>query len=488
MNMKPFVIGVLASGLAAAGLAAELFVGAAEVSITPDRPISLAGQFHQRISKKVESPCMANVLALEAREAGKPSGQALLVALDVASIPVEVQCELRARLASRLADFDTNMLFLAATHTHTGPTLNQERFDDYGTAMQPREYVPFMLERLTEAAVKAWEGRKPGAVAWGLGHAVVGHNRRVVYADGTAQMYGKTDRSDFHGLEGWEDHAVDVLCFTDSEKRLQATAVAVPCPSQTVEGLYEVSADYWHHVRESLKAKYGEGLVVLGLCGPAGDQVPRAMLRGAAEARMERLRKLSRKQELARRIVAAFDETWEVVRADLRTDVPFAHRVERFQVPGRKLTDTEYEEAKKGYAEFAKRDEKEPGVFSRKRWYKATLDRYEAQQKSVPVNNLEIHVLRVGDLALATNPFELFVDYAMRIQGQSPAGQTMLVQLASPADERHSYLPSERAVKGGGYSAVPQSTPVGPEGGQVLVGRTLAVIKALFEPEKGAAP
>jgi len=480
--MKQMCKGVAVLAVLAAGAvqAAELWVGAAEVSITPDRPVSLAGQFQQRISKKVKSPCMANVLALEAREGDKPVGQAILVVLDVVSIPFEIQCDLRARLGARLAGFDTNMLFLAATHTHTGPTLNQDRFNDYGNAMQPKEYVPFMLDRLTDTVAKAWEGRKPGAVAWGLGHAVVGHNRRVVYADGTAVMYGKADRPDFRGLEGWEDHAVDVLCFTDAEKRLIAAALAVPCPSQTVEGLHEVSADYWHHVRERLKAKYGEGLVVLGFCGPAGDQVPRPMLRGAAEARMERLRKLSRKQELGRRIAAAFDETWEVIRSDLRTDVPFAHRVERFQVPGRKLTDQEYEEAKKGYESYAKRDEKEPAVYSRKRWYKRTLDRYEAQQKSDPVNTLEIHVLRVGDLALATNPFELFADYAMRMHGRSPAGQTMLVQLASPADVTHSYLPSERAVKGGGYSAVPQSTPVGPEGGQILVERTLDTIRTLF--------
>jgi hypothetical protein len=424
---------------------------------------------------------MAMILALEAREGDKSVGQAILVALDFVTIPFEIQRDLRARLGARLPGFDTNMLVLAATHTHTGPTPNQERFNDYGEAMQPKEYVPFMLDRLTDTVAKAWEGRKPGAVAWGLGHAVVGHNRRVVYADGSAVMYGKLNTPNFRGLEGWEDHAVDVLCFTDSEKRLIAAALAVPCPSQTVEGLHEVSADYWHHVRERLKAKYGEGLVVLGFCGPAGDQVPRPMLRGAAEARMERLRKLSRKQELGRRIAAAFDDTWEAIRSDLRTDVPFAHRVERFQVPGRKLTDQEYEEAKKGYESYAKRDEKEPGVYSRKRWYKRTLDRYEAQQKSEPVNKLEIHVLRVGDLALATNPFELFVDYAMRIHGRSPAGQTMLVQLASPADVTHSYLPSERAVKGGGYSAVPQSTPVGPEGGQIFVEKTLDAIKALFK-------
>ncbi|MDD4018191.1 MAG: hypothetical protein PHV28_09620 [Kiritimatiellae bacterium] len=470
------VIGVF---MAAAGVSgAELWIGAAEADITPDRPISLSGQFHQRISKNIESRCKANVLALESRENGKPADYAIVVSMDVVSLR-NIQEGFRRHVAARLPGFDTSKLFLAATHTHTGPTLAQENFSDYGAAMQPKKYLPFLYDRLAAAVVKAWEGRKPGAVAWGLGHAVVGANRRVTYADGTSVMYGKTNRPEFRGLEGWEDHAVDVLCFLDAQRKLIAVSLTVPCPSQTVESLYEVSADYWHHVREELRGKHGAGLVVLGFCGPAGDQVPRPMLRNAAEARMERLRNLSRKQELGRRIAAAFEETWEVIRSDIRSDVPFAHRVERFDVPGRKLTEQEYAEAKKGYEEYAKRDEKEPSVYGRKRWYKRTLDRYEAQQKADPTGSVELHVLRVGDVAIASNPFELFVDYAMQIQGRSPAGQTVLIQLASPVGT-NGYLPSERAVRGGGYSAVPQSSPVGPEGGQVLVERTLGAIGQLF--------
>ncbi len=466
--------------------AAELWIGAAEVSITPDRSISLAGQFHQRLSTKVESPCKACVLALESREPGKPAEQAMLIAVDVVSIPVEVQCAFRAWVASKLTGFDTNKLFLAATHTHTGPTLNQERFSDYGDAMQPKEYLPFLYERMTEAAVRAWEGRRPGGVAWGLGHAVVGHNRRVVYADGKAEMYGKTGKSEFRHLEGWEDHAVDVLGFTDAEKKLIAAMLVVPCPSQTVEGMSQVSADYWHPVREGLRGKYGEGLVVLGFCGPGGDVMPRPMLRKAAESRMEKLRGLARKEEVGRRIVRAFDETWEVIREDIRADAALAHRVERFTVPARKITDSELQEARSQCAAYsaqmasATTPHAKSYAEGRRNWFRRTVDLYEAQQKAGIVNRLEVHVLRLGGVAIATSPFELFQDYAMRIHGRSAAPQTVLIQLASPADHRHSYLPSERAVKGGGYSAVPQSTPVGPEGGQMLVERTLDAIRALF--------
>ncbi len=484
-NMKALVIWV-AFLMAAAVSTAELWVGAAEANITPDRPVSLAGQFHQRISKRVESPCMANVLVLETRAEGKTAEQAVMIALDVVTVPVEVQRDLRALMAARVPGLDVEKLVLAATHTHTGPTLDQERFSDYGEALQPKEYVPWMLERLAEAVARAWEGRKPGGVAWGLGHAVVGHNRRAAYADGTAVMYGKTDQPNFTHLEGWEDHAVDVLGFTDADGRLVAASVVVPCPSQVVEGLCEVSSDYWGHVRENLKAKYGQELVVLGFCGPGGDQAPRPMLRNATESRMEKLRKLSRKQELGRRISQAFDETWEAIRQDIRRDVAFAHRVERFEVPGRIITEAEYKDAQSNSRSFEKRlseaknDQEKSYAEGRMKWFKRTVEQYETQGDNPPVNRLEVHVLRLGEVAIATNPFELFQDYAMRIHGRSAAPQTVLVQLASPADERHSYLPSERAVKGGGYSAVPQSTPVGPEGGQMLVERTVQAIAELF--------
>ena len=383
-------------------------------------------------------------------------------------------------MGDRLKGFDTGKLFLTATHTHTGPALDKAWYEDLGDAMPPEEYVAFFFDRLAGAVMKAWDGRKPGAVAWGLGHAVTSQNRRSVYADGSAVMYGPTDRPDFRGLEGGENHTVDFLFFLDAERKPLATVITVACPAQVDEDLSQVHADYWGDVRDALRRRTGEGLAVLGFCGPAGDLVPRAMLRKSAEARMEQLRKLNRRQELARRIVRAYESTWDVVKNDIRADVAFAHRVERFDLPGRKVTEQEYEAAKKNYEPLA---QKKPLVWeegARKNWYKRTMARYEAQKKAEPRHAVELHTLRLGDVAVATNPFELFLDYGMRIQARSPAVQTVLIQLASPVDDA-TYLPSERATKGGGYSAVPESSLVGPEGGQALVERTLASIQALFK-------
>lgn len=463
--------------------AAELHVGCTTVSITPDRPIALRGQFHKRISTRVGSPCQANIIALESREGDNSVGCAVIVSLDICILDGFVQNGVRARVAERLPGFDPSMLFMAATHTHTGPVIDQDAFYSYEGAMEPKEYAEFMMERVSAGIVKAWRGRRPGSATWGLGHAVVAQNRRVSYSNGSAVMYGKRDVSNFIGLEGWEDHAVDILYFCDTEGKMIATAIGVPCPAQVVEHFTEVNADYWHFVRRDIKAKHGSGVVVAGLCGPAGDQSPHLMLRKSAEERMERLRKTNRMEELSRRIVETFEDVWGVVKGEVRSDVPFAHKVEQFKVPGQKLTKEEYETAKREYAEWSQKDDAEGQTYVRKRWYRRTIERYEEQEKNLPEYLIEVHALRIGNLVLATNPFELFQDYAMRIIGRSKAEQTMLVQLASTVDPvlSGSYLPSVRATKGGGYSAVPQSNPVGPAGGDILVERTLEGVNQVWD-------
>jgi len=110
-----------------------------------------------------------------------------------------------------------------------------------------------------------------------------------------------------------------------------------------------------------------------------------------------------------------------------------------------------------------------------------TLERYELQ-KTVSTLPVEVHVIRIGDLAIATNPFELYLDYGMQIKARSKAVQTFLVELASPGGG--GYLPTQRSVQGGAYGAIPQSTLIGPEGGRVLVNRTLELIESLWDQGK----
>ena len=100
---------------------------------------------------------------------------------------------------------------------------------------------------------------------------------------------------------------------------------------------------------------------------------------------------------------------------------------------------------------------------------------------------MEMHVLRLGGVAIATNPFELYVDYGVQIQARSAAEQTFLIQLASPLDDA-GYVATPRAVAAGTFNASPMnnysatviSNQVGPEGAQVLVDRTVEAINELW--------
>lgn len=469
------VLGVAGPGGAGA---AELLVGGATTSITPAEPVALSGQFRTRIARSVDNPVTATALALESRSGEAVVDQAIMVSCDLVAIRGTIQQQLRDRVKPRLPEFDCRKLFLTATHTHTAPVMLEGRYVIPAEGvMQPADYVEFLLGKLADAVVEAWQGRKPGGVSWALGHAVVGHNRRAVYADGTARMYGSTATPAFRSIEGCEDHGVDVLFFWDRDENLTAVAINLACPAQEVEGRSSVNADFWHDVRERLHRQYGNRLCVLGWPGAAGDQSPHLLVRKRAEEAMRTRRGLSATEEIARRICRAVDDVVEIARADVRTDVPLVHRVEDIDLPVRKVTEAEYAAAKGKHDELAAKPNPTSVDHMHTVRYKGVMDRYE-RQEAEPTYGMELHVIRLGEVAIATNPFELFLDFGLRIRARSKAEQTFLLQLTGASGI---YIPTQKAVEGGGYSAEVVSNLVGPEGGQVLVDRTVEQINALWD-------
>ncbi|WP_166831665.1 hypothetical protein [Thalassoroseus pseudoceratinae] len=440
--------------------AAELHIGGSTVSITPDKPVALSGQMRTRIAKEVETPATATALALESRDGDKILDQAIMVSCDLVAIREGILEKVRERLRGKLTDFDTKKLFLNATHTHTAPVMREGAYQlPKDGIIQPKEYVEFLADQVADASIKAWQTRKPGRVGWGLGYAVVALNRRSVYANGTAQMYGATNKANFRVIEGYEDHGVEVLCFWDENDKLFATAINVACPSQEVEGRSAVNADFWHQVRERLRKKHGKDLLVLGWTGAAGDQSPHLMYRKAAEERMRKLRGLDRLDDIARRIVSAWEEAYAGAKQERHRDVVLVHKVQEIELPERIVTKKEATDIRAKVAELSK----DPRNQRRTLWHQAAVDRFERQQAGdIRTYPMELHAIRLGDVAIATNPFELFTDFGIQMKARSPALQTFIVQLAGPG----SYVPSKRAELGGGYSAIVESNKVGAEGGK----------------------
>jgi len=470
-----------------------MHIGWAIADVTPDKPVILRGQFHTRISTHVNDPLMATALALEGRGA-----QAIIMSIDSVSVPAHIISGVRAKLRDRLPDFDPQCLTAGATHTHTASGVEDSTYPlPPPGVMLGSEYANVLIAGMADAAARAWEARAPGGVSWGYGQAVVGHNRRAHYAGGTSKMYGQTAVPDFECIEGYEDHGVDLLFAWDAQSKLTGVLINIACPSQETEGALYVSADFWHEVRQELWRRHSpchpersegssERLFVLTQCAAAGDQSPHLLLNKPAEALMRERRGLTEREEIARRIVNAVDEVLPLAAADVRDDPPLAHLCATLDLPVRRVTRAEYEEAVRQYEENEQHEvSPDDPEFSWRhvmlRRYAAVMQRYE-QQDAHPTYPAPVHVLRLGDIAMATNPFELFLDYGQRMKARSPATQTFVVQLSETAGPAYGgYLPTHRAVSSKSYGAEVVDSPVGPDGGQMLVDRTLEMIEELWE-------
>ena len=467
-------------------LAQEIHIGTATADLTPALPVAVTGQFHLRIAQTAETPITANVIVLESKEGKKPADLTIFVSCDLLYIPTDLIDLIRKKVHQRLPDLDVSKIIVNATHTHTAPVLmaNDEYLIPKEGVTQVNDYRIFLTKKVTDAIVEAWNSRRPGSVTWGLSNAVVGNNRRVSYADGSSGMNSKTNVPEFRSFEGYEDHDVNMLFFWDLDKKLIAVSIDLACPAQEVEGRAEVNADYWHPVREKLKKQFGDKLCVMGWIAAAGDHTPHLMYRKSSDDRMRELRNLSRMDEIARRIVNAVNEAYDAVKEEGQTKVIMSHKVENLSLPMRIVTEAEYKDArtlvKESEASIAADPKAADQLYRKMKWNAATVKRFENQQTDPnPKYNMELHVVRLGDIAICTNEFELFSDYGIRIQARSKALQTFVIQLVG-SKAWGAYLPTEKAVKGGAYSAVVHSSLVGPEGGQVIVDRSVELINQLW--------
>lgn len=425
-------------------LPGELRVGWASADITPPQPVALVGQLSKRISQSVLDPLTVTALALETVAADGKTEQAVLLSCDLVGIFKVGADGIREAVKARVPQLDPRKILINATHTHTAPGLADSTFlglydvsNDPGV-MTADAYCEFFVERAADAVVRAWESRAPGAMSWALGHAAIGINRRTLYADGTAKMYGTSDTDAFLAYEGATDTAVDTLLFWNADGACTGMVINIACPSQETEGLSDVSADFWHDVRVELRKRHGDGLFILPQCSAAGDISPHPMFRKPAELAMVERTGLTRRQVIANRIADAVDACLATAQEHAQTSLALRHLVLDIDLPEANL------EAKPFY-------------------------------ETDPVRPFQMNVLRIGDVAMASNPFELYLDYGLRIEGRSRAMLTMLVQLAN---SHSGYLPTARGVAGGGYSA--DKYVVGPEGGEALVEETLSAINALF--------
>jgi len=495
-----------------------LKIGWSEVNITPDKKVALDGQFAERISQYVEKPITITAMAIDSGE-----DQAILCSVDLLMMKRGVVNEVRARLAGNELGIDPDKVMFSAIHNHTGPMVANSRavapaatgfrsmLEQYMPAgkkyvesapisrnpdiMTPLEYFEKLVDWAEEAVIKAWKARKPGSFTNAFGRAAVGLCRRAVFSDGSAQMWGDTYQAVFQELEGGNDSGIELLYVYGEDQKLTGIVINVCCPAQCVQHRLFVSPDFWGEVRVLLRQHFGQDLFILCQCSSAGDQCPVDLVRWVEPESDLNDPNLSRNgvpkrkadpsmfdlvgmkkagRRIAREVIDAYEDGLDAP----QVDVEFKHVAKYYPLPLRRVTLADAEAARRAIKEYMrdKEGDLDYNDAAALQIHMGTLNRLALQNKK-NIHEAEVHVIRMGSVVFATNPFELFLDYGNQIKARSKAEQTFLVQLTNSWD---GYLPTAKAERGGHYSAFVSSGLVGHEGGEQLVRQTLEDINKLF--------
>ncbi len=491
----------------------QIKIGWGTRSIVPPRPCFIGGQMYMRVSEGVLDPLTVTAMTIE-----NGDDCVIFATIDIVVCRGGILDSVREKISSMRSDINVEKIVISATHSHTTPEIrNSDRLEELlpeeaGDIMSGDDATEFIVDRVVEAIIESYDTRAEGGFAYGYGFATVAHSRRVVYSrdtgagavqdslhsvNGYCMMYGNTNDEDFLGYESGTESFLNAMFTYDESGKLTGIVANVPCPSQCSESRSVLSADYWHEVRIAIKEKFGD-VYVLPQCAAAGDLSPRLLHYKAAEERRYKLKygddtelDMGRRRDIAERIVAGLAEIESWASADIKTKTVIKHSTFDMQLSKIKISDEQYqsalvglEEAKKvvpkqngeWYYDFKKKTVKLSGI-SR---YAGIISKYESYQneKTFP---MECHVIRLGDIAFATNRFELFMDYEQRIQARSPAEQTFIVQLAAvPGMSGGGYLPTRKGQGNKGYSASIFDCVTDADGGEILVEETLKKLNELF--------
>ena len=487
----------------------KLYIGWSEADITPktDKFISLAGQYYTRLTKEIHSRLKTVAVAFSSG-----NEHVLMACMDNASMAEVFQDMVRAEVVKREPAIKPECIFLNCIHTHTAPAARptapamKKQLVTVAKAVTDSdvysadEYVEFVVPIMADNLVQAWKNRKPGGIARAFGNARVGHCRRPVFADGTAEMYGDTTRMDFIGMEAGEDSGVDMLFTCDETGKKTGMLLNVPCPSQVMESTYKVSSDFAGATRELLKKEFGEDFHTIYQISPAGCQSPRDLVRHYTTepdfwhedgVTVIANRLLKAVQDA---VVEEIDYTPIFRQTSLRVTLPrrrasYADYKKAKAELARLLAIKSEEDAYKEFCDNTHAAEKRggPGPYDDKTEHfvcikneQAVITRYETQEET-PTISFNMNVVRMGDIAIANNPFELYLYYGQNIKARSKAKQTFLVQLSAGASIHAGYLPSPDAEKFGGYGGMIINGQVGSDGGFMLTDITVNEINKLFE-------
>lgn len=398
--------------------------GAARAIITPRVGVDLCG-FGGRAgpSQGVHDDLRACALALSDGETG-----ILIVTLDLIGLLHDDVVNLRHRVRERTGIPPEGVMF-CCSHTHSGPVTACLE----GLGKQDKGYLKRLGNQLVDLAEEAWTTRRQSKVAALRTPPVsVGINRREVRNG--RMVIGINEN-------GTTAPYVDVLAVDGLDDTPIARLFCHAAHAVTLGGdNLQISGDWPGYAQRILEDQLGDTCVALfmqGCCGNINSHPRGSFEHAEAQGRT-----------IARAVCDANAE------ADWSTDIPVSAASapleltllpppspEDAQAELTRLEDTQT--AERGSANYGNQIMNEHMV----EWARqiAELAERPLQERTIP---FEVQGIRAGEFAVVGLPGEVFVEYALNIDADSPFGVTTV---AAYTNGNVGYIPTAAAYPEGGY-------------------------------------
>jgi hypothetical protein len=422
--------------------ATDLRAGAAVSDITPQVGVSLDGP----ISKNGPVTAIHDRLHARALVLADGTTQLALVVCDACMIGRDV-FDAAKEIAHRQTGLPVTHMLMSATHTHAAP-----RATHIGTSELDDEYHRFLAQRIAEAVVQANANLAPAQIGWtSFPRPDLIRCRRSLCEPGSvgANPFGDLGER-IKSVSGKSNAVIEPAGPVDpqfsvlSVRHVDGKPLAVMGNfSVHYCGGYQrglVSADYFGHFAAALQADLDAGdshppFVGMMSNGTSGNT-------GAIERNGKSYPPFEW-MKVSARILA--DETLQKLKTiDYRRNTPLAVHEAELALAVRR-PDAER-------LAWARKMQNVPSKKHPHRWTSVYVNEALHLEKYPPTMDLKLQAIRIGELAIAGIPCEVFAETGLQIKKESPHKATFVMELANGYG---GYLPPPRQHELGGYETWP---------------------------------
>ena len=433
--------------------------GINEVNITPPLGTEIPGYFHKRIATGIKDELYAKAMVLD-------DGERIVAVIAIDSIAIKkVQVEeIRIRVFEMTGIIKKDIM-VSATHAHTaGPV---EAWGEY--IHKDDEYLDYLVKKAADAAVLAFNNRKPVRIGFGVGtENEIGFNRRYLMKDGTLVTNPGIKNPDIIKAAGPIDPDVVVMRIDDMDGKAVGVVTNFACHLDVVSGT-EFCADYPGELSTVLKKVLGQDVVSLFLTGACGN-INHIDVSGKFVTPVNHYKRMGR--VLAGEVLKVREKI------DLTDNVKLGAEIATFVVEARQPGKDDINKAediiKSTTSNIDELITSSYGQLIELFYAKEAIRMYHEKEKAMEI---DVQVISVGELGIVGLPGEIFVEFGLEIKNKSAFRYNMINTLTNGSN---GYIPTREALSSGGYeSRLCSSSKLEADAGYKMVDKAIKILKGL---------